>query len=56
MYTNICEIAKGNLLYRTENSNQALLKPRGVEWAKRWEGRLARPGTYVYLWLIRVHV
>ena len=56
MYTNICEIAKGNLLYRTENSNQALLQPRGVEWAKRWEGRLARAGTYVYLWLIRVHV
>ena len=49
-------IASGNLLYDGGSSN-----PRLCDYLERWdgiegEGRIKRKGTYVYLWLIHVHI
>ena len=44
------------LLYDSRNSNRAPLQPRGVEMGRETRGRFGREGTWVYLWLILVHV
>ena len=50
------QIANGNLLYDSGNTNGALYQPRAVRWGGRWEGGSKREGIYVYLWLIHVEV
>ena len=41
------EIAKGNLLYGSGNSNRVSDQPRGVGWGGRWEGGSKEKG-YLY--------
>ena len=46
------QIANGNLLYSSGNSNRLCINLEGREMG----GRLKRKGSYVYLWLIHVEV
>ena len=53
---NLCKIvyqlANGNLLYGSGDSNRALYQPRGVGWGERWEGGSKGRGyMYTYDWL-----
>ena len=41
------QIANGNLLYDSGNTNGALYQPRAVRWGGRWEGGSKGRG-YVY--------
>ena len=51
------QIANGNLLYGSGNSNTAMYQPRGVGWRGKWEGGSKGRGyIYIYLWLIHVQV
>ena len=50
------QIANGNLLYDSGNSNRGSVSSYRGEMGREMEGRFKREGTYVYLWLIRVDV
>ena len=50
------QIANGNFLYDSGNSNRGSVSSyRGDMW-REMEGRFKREGTCVYLWLIHVDV
>ena len=55
-YTTICEIAKGNLLHGSGNSNRGSASISRGEVGREMRGRFKREGIYVYLWLIHVEV
>ena len=50
------QIANGNLLYESGNSNQGSITIQMGEKGQEVGGRFKREGTYVYLWLIHVDV
>ena len=50
------EIAKGNLLYGSGNSNGGCVSIYRDGLGKELGGRFKKEGIYVYLWLIHVEV
>ena len=50
------QIADGNLLYDSGNSNRATVSTWRGGMGREMEGRFKREGIYVYLWLIHVEV
>ena len=55
-YITICQIANGNLLYGSGNSNRGSVTIQKSERGKEMGGRGRREGTWVYLWLILVDI
>ena len=50
------QIANGNLLYDSGNSNSSSVSAQRYGMAREMGWRFKREGTYVYLWLIHVEV
>ena len=50
------EIANGNLLYGSGNSNRVSVSTQSGGMGREMGGRFKREGIYVYLWLIHVEV
>ena len=50
------QIANGNLLYGSENSNRGSVSTKRDGMARKMGGSFKREGIYVYLWLIHVEV
>ena len=54
-YITICNIANGNLLYGSGNSNRGSVSTWSGGMGREMGGRFKREGIYVYLWLV-LHV
>ena len=50
------QIANGNLLYVSGNSNRGSVSTERGRIGREMEGRFKREGIYEYLWLIHVEV
>ena len=55
-YITICEIANGNLLYGSGNSNRGSVSTSRGEMGREKGGKFKREGIYGYVWLNQVEV